>query len=325
MVILDFRCLVSDTRCTQAQAFALGTWANLLLQWVKYLTFCVTFGLKALPAEDVVLMWYAQYLSYTFKAHASVVNYLSGVKTLHVLLNFEVRGFEGFLLKLTVRGLHKSLSFYPKQALAITPLILLDIYSTLDHQDPVHATFWAACLTAFFLLLRKSNFMADSLNQKCLSHLLHRQDFRLTQHDVKVTLRWLKTNQFGQHLEFSLPVIPGSVLCPVCALANMWGLVPGEMGICFRRRTGQPFTYYQFHTLLRESLKAAGYQEQLFSSHSFCRGGTSFAFLCGVPTELIGLLGGWQSDCYFRYLEFPMEARAAVTALMKHRIQVMNW
>ena len=76
---------------------------------------------------------------------------------------------------------------------------------------------------------------------------------------------------------------------------------------------------------ITENFGFPGIPPQVFSSHSFRRGGYTFAFLCGVPTELIKLLGGWESDCYFHYLEFPMEARAAVTQLMKHRIQCMRW
>ena len=118
--------------------------------------------------------------------------------------------------------------------------------------------------------------------------------------------------------------MPRSVLCPVRALQNMCGLVPGD-GLCFRRRDGWPFTYYQFQVALRRSLRLTGYKEELYSSHSYHRGGCTFAFLCGVPSELIKLLGGWKSDCYLKYLEFPMEAHMAATHLMKNRIELMQW
>ena len=75
------------------QAFATGTWTNLLSQWVRYLHFCLSFNLIAFPAQDAVLSWYARFLAYKFKSHSSVVNYLSGVKTLHLLLDFDISGF----------------------------------------------------------------------------------------------------------------------------------------------------------------------------------------------------------------------------------------
>ena len=103
----EFAQLVMDTRNTQLQAFAQGTWDNLIMQCVKFLTFCIKFGLTALPVSDITLAWYAQFLSYSFESHSSVVNYLSGVKTLHVLLHFGVQGFQGLLVKLTVQGLRR--------------------------------------------------------------------------------------------------------------------------------------------------------------------------------------------------------------------------
>ena len=323
MVISDLKRLVRDTHATQSQAFASGTWKNLITQWVKYLSFCSIFGLNAFPACDAVLAWYVQYLSYTFKSHSSIVNYMSGVKTLHNLIGFHIKGFSGFLVKLTVRGLRRISQHQPCQALAINPVILNHMFYTLNMNDPLHVTFWAMCLTSFFLLLRKSNIVVDRLTDP-VSQLVHRRDITFNDHEALVTLRWSKTNQFGEHMIFSLPEISGSNLCPVLALKCMYGLVRGE-GVCFRRVSGKPMTYYQYHTLLRQSLSAAGYDAERYSSHSMRRGGTTFAFLCGVPSELIRVLGSWRSDCYLRYLEFPMEARAAATQLMKHRIQLMNW
>ena len=233
-------------------------------------------------------------------------------------------GFRVFLVRLTIRGLRRLNKHQPTQALAMNPIILNHIFNVLDHNNPEHVTFWAMCLTAFFLLLRKSNMVVDRLSDST-ANILQRTDILFRHSKVLVTLRWSKTNQFGEHLIFSLPRIPNSNLCPVTAIERMFGLVPASSGPCFRRLDGEAFTYYQFHVLLRQMLLKAGYPAHLYSSHSFRRGGSTFCFLCGVPSELIKLLGGWKSDCYLRYLEFPMEARVAVTRLMKHRIQVMNW
>ena len=307
------------------QAFATGTWTNLLTQWVRYLHFCLSFNLIAFPAQDTVLSWYARFLAYKFKLHSSVVNYLSGVKTLHLLLDFDISSFTGFLLKLTIKGVRKGLNYEPRQALAMNPVILHHIYQTLNLNCGDDATFWVLCLVSFFLLLHKSNVVIDSLTDFDINKLLCREDISFHNNGVWVTLRWSKTNQFGKHLNFSLPYIPGSVLCPTTALQKMWGLRPASTGPCFRRVDGAPVTYYQFQVKLRSCLKKKGYPEHLFSSHSFCRGGTTFAFLCGVPTELIKLLRGWKLEVFFRYLEFPLEARVATTELMKHCIQLLNW
>ena len=53
--IVDLQQVVVDAGKTQSQAFAAGTWDNLMIQWVKYLTFCISFGLVALPADNRTL------------------------------------------------------------------------------------------------------------------------------------------------------------------------------------------------------------------------------------------------------------------------------
>ena len=206
------------------------------------------------------------------------MNYLSGVKTLHALLEFDTEGFSGFMLKMTLRGLKRTNKHITKQALAMTPEILYKLYFTLDHTNGDDATFWAACLTMFFLLLRKSNAVADTLKSADDRKLLCRQDLEWKSDSVLITLRWSKTNQFGEHLTFSLPKVPGSNLCPVKALKNMVGLRPASRGWCFQRQDGRPFTYYQFHAKLKKGLRLIGLDASLYGSHSIRRGGPPIVF-----------------------------------------------
>ena len=66
-----------------------------------------------------------------------------------------------------------------------------------------------------------------------MSQLLCRQDLKMVNGELRVTLHWSKTNQFGEHLVFSLPEVENSVLCPVTAICNMIALVPGRTDLCF--------------------------------------------------------------------------------------------
>ena len=326
IVLADLQNLIDETRTSQLRAFAEGTMENLLVQWVKYLLFCTRFRLPAIPASTVVLTWFVQFLTRTLKSHKSIVNYLSGVKTLHVLLEVLVEGFSGLILKLTLRGIRRLNTHVPRQALPMTPNILIQIKACLDFTDSNDCTFWSICLTAFFLLLRKSNLIPDTLSNYDASKLLCRNDLCWTSHCVVVTLRWAKTNQFHEIMTYPLPRIEGSQLCPYTALAQAIKKVPAARNsLCFLRADGKPFTYYQFHTKLRKCLALCGHDPSLYSSHSFRRGVCTFSFLAGVPTELIKVLGGWKSDCYLQYLHFPVEARTAATELMTLRIQAVGW
>ena len=84
-----------------------------MVQWVKFLLFTITYNFVAIPASETTLTCYAQFLSYIFKSHASIINYLSGVKMLHLLLEADMLGFTGFLLKLMLRGLRRLNQYLP--------------------------------------------------------------------------------------------------------------------------------------------------------------------------------------------------------------------
>ncbi len=45
-----------------------------------------------------------------------------------------------------------------------------------------------------------------------------------------------------------------------------------------------------------------GLNPSSFSSHSFRRGGASWAFRSHVPGELVKVHGGWKSNTYLKYL-----------------------
>ena len=63
-------------------------------------------------------------------------------------------------------------------------------------------------------------------------------------------------------------------------------------------------TYTQYQRKLRDTLKRCKLNPSNYSSHSFRRGGASWAFHSKVPSELIQFHGDWHSDAYKIYLEF---------------------
>ena len=89
---------------SRRHAFVTGTYRNLHCQWVKYLKFCLYFDLTAFPVRGEILTWYAQYLSRALNTHDSIISYLSAIKLLHKLLEFSIKGFTSFQLKLTLQG-----------------------------------------------------------------------------------------------------------------------------------------------------------------------------------------------------------------------------
>ena len=81
-------------------------------------------------------------------------------------------------------------------------------------------------------------------------------------------------------------IVPASSQSPLFVYRSCSGIV-------------KPILKRQFVSVLRARLGAAKVaQSHLFCGHSFRGGGTSWAFLAGLPGELIQIFGDWHSDAY---------------------------
>ena len=63
-------------------------------------------------------------------------------------------------------------------------------------------------------------------------------------------------------------------------------------------------------------MRELGVPPDLYGTHSFRRGGASFALEAGVPLDTISLLGDWKSDAMFLYLHMPLSQRVAAQRVM---------
>lgn len=273
-----------------------------------------------------MLCLFAQFLSKTFKAVTSVRNYISGIHTLHSLLDLTCPAFGSLELKLTLRGLARSNPHCTKQASPITPQILRGIYYLLKLSNPVHATMWSLLLLGFFTLSRKSNLVVTGKNKFNPQKQLCRSDVISGKTGLLVRFRWSKTNQFGDRILWvPLVAIPGSVLCPVQAYRNMLALVPAsphDPAFVVPGRHMRPVTYESLQKFLKTCIAALGLDPSLYSSHSLRRGGATWAFQAQVPAELIKTHGDWKSHAYLRYLEFSLPQRMEVAQGMA--LEIVN-
>ena len=232
------------------------------------------FELPALPATTNILVWYTQFISTKLKSHASVVNYLAGVKKLHELLGCETSAFKGILLKMTLQGLRRENRHIPCRARPMTPAILRDMYKHLDMNIIVDAVFWCASLFAFFLLFRKSNLMPTTVEKFDPEKQLRHGDCVIVDDSkVVVGIRWAKNAQFGRELlTFPLPKLHNSALCPVAALKNVRRLVKhSQSDHIFKINQCNTLTYRMFQEKLKETVNKTGRDGQAFSSHSYRR------------------------------------------------------
>ena len=71
----------------------------------------------------------------------------------------------------------------------------------------------------------------------------------------------------------------------------------------------QAFTYNLFLNKLCDALNASGLPGKEYGTHSFRRGGASYAFQAGIPLKLIKILGDWKSNAVLLYLTVPLNIR----------------
>lgn len=287
--------------------------------------FCLHFKLDPYSASSEDLALYAQFLSRTLTSFSSIGGYISAVKVLFSIMDIPFPEKDIFL-HLTLKGLKRILARPVKQARPITPTILLDIYAVLNLRDPVDVTLWCSFVFSFFLMLRSSQLFPRSMANKFVNKIIKRRDIVVRGDSLLVNLYWTKTIQFNERkLVLPLGALPSSPLCPLNAFKLMKIMTPASQDssafVLKQQDTLIPIVYTQFHVLFRQLLQRAGYDGSTFSSHSFRRGGATWAFKNNVPEHLIKLQGDWKSDAFRRYLEVDVSDREKVFSAMSKSIK----
>ena len=307
------------------QAYAPGTFKNLHCQWELYFMFCEYFNLQDLPTCTQTLCLYARFLSRSFKSTQSIQNYLSGVKTLHVMLDLDFSNENIYQLKLLLRGIARKKLHVPTKAEPVSPTILRDIYPHLRLSHTFDCAWWSAILLMFFLMARKSNLFPNSLKDFDADKQLLRRDISLKDNLLIVNIKWSKTRQFGHSRDILVCSIPTSCLCPVSAYKNMLSLIPAkdtDPAFCFKSKSGLvPISYAKFQNKLRKTISKTGRDGNAYSSHGIRRGSCSFAFKSQIPSELIQSHGDWLSDAYKEYLQYDFQQKLSVSKQMCINIQ----
>ena len=288
------------------------------MQWNLYFNFCDYFEYACLPAQVNTLVHYVKFLDGKMKSHKTLLNYVARVKKLHVLLGVSTANFDDLEVYFTIKGLGNLSQHTPAPAKPMDPLLLTKIKAQLDLDRPKHKVFWALCITAFFILPRKSNLVADTKFDP--TKQLANKHVKITQDEQKLTLHlhWSKTHRPGQGpVKYTLRKIHGSSLCAYSALVDMQNTLPeaGDNDPLFRWPDGSAVKYREFMKMLRSALKGAGVEPAGYSTHSFRSGGATWAFNSGVPGEIIKIVGNWKSDCYLRYILISDQARDVAAQL----------
>jgi len=281
----------------------------------SYVRFCKSLGVSLVPATSDSLCMYAAYLA-QFLLPQSVYIYIHYVGLLHKESRLPNPLSDDWVLSSVLKGIRRTYGVPPRSRLPMTLDILRSIRSRLNLSNSLHASFWAICLVSFFGLFRKSHLLPVSHNKFDGHKQFTRLDFTPTSYGFLVTVRWSKTIQLGErHVYIPLVAIPQSILCPVRAINQAFFLTPqalsSHQAFCFKSptRTVSVFTYKRFMELLHIFISEIGLSPRDYGTHSFRRGGASFALDSGIPLDTIALMGDWKSDAMYLYLHMPLSQR----------------
>ena len=164
------------------------------------------------PISIQNLSLYIGLLSNSLK-YNSIPIYLNIVRLLHLEAGLQ-NPVDSWSIKMLLKGTKRVLGceVVPKEP--VTPALLLKIHALLDLSCPMHIVFWAATLTGFFGMLRKSNLFPS---QQCLlnNKFVKRSDFKNHKWGLSMTITWSKTIQYSERLHTvalpsidSLPPLP---------------------------------------------------------------------------------------------------------------------
>jgi len=287
--------LIAQRNATLQAAYADGTKRNMATHWEVYLEFCELYQNSRMQANIESLSLFIQYVSNRVKSPGAVQNYISGIKTMHIINELDISIFDDFCIKMMIRGVKVSKKHTPKKAALITPDILEKFYDSFDHTVANECTYWALFVLAFFLLARKSNLVPDTIATFDSNKQLVRGDIHIRDDYLEVTLKWSKTNQTGHKEVYPLLKNEGSKLCPVAAFKKMVSFYPAKEGspAFLLKRYGRvsSVTYRNYQDKLKSCVLALGLDPTLYTSHIFRRVGATYAFQCGVPAAQIKRLG----------------------------------
>ena len=241
---------------------------------------------------------------------------MSGIRTCLALLGLPIPDVNDRQMKMFTTGLKRVMPHAVKQAEPVTPEILLRISKVVNYRDQVELVVWTALLLGFYMFLRKSNLIPDTMETFNKAEQFCRSDISLLGLDkaMMIDIRWSKTIQYKQKI-LRVPVLPAKnkAICPVFWMHVMTALVPAVHDqSAFSLRLGGRQLALSANQLIyrfRKWLLLIGQEPVKFSLHSLRRGGATFVYQSDIETEMIKLLGDWASDAYKCYIDISMDKR----------------
>ena len=218
-----------------------------------------------------------------------------------------------------MQGLKRRLARTPFQVLPINPSVLKLMYREINISKKEDLALWCSYLVAFYCFFRKANTVPKD-SKFDPSKILTRENIGIDTEKrmVYVYCGFSKSNQFRKK-DMMIPIPanddPSLDLYRHVVLLMETVQAPTDAP-AFTYGQGRFIGYSQFTNRLKQILRKAGLNPDLFSGHSFRRGGASFLFSSGASQLMVQVLGGWSSLVYTRYLFMNESDRLDAQLLM---------
>ena len=276
----------------------------------KYLAYCHSVGVAPLPTSEAKLLNFVASMANQKLKHQTIKGYLSAVRHLQIECGGEDPRVEHMpLLELALRGVKREQACVPTRTRSpITPAVLGKPQQVWDPSNLNHIMLSAACCVAFFGFLRSGELTVAEPGGYDPGQHLTIGDVSVDNagQPTRVTLRikQSKTDPFrrGVSVHLHQTNVP---LCPVSALLAYLVLRGSQDGPLFQMEGGAPLSRTQLVSEVRAALQAAGMDPSKYAGHSFRIGAATTAAACGVPVDIIKMLGRWRSDAYQLYVKIP--------------------
>ena len=267
----------------------------------KYLRFCQTNNLKALPVIETNLMLFVTNISHTsvsnIKIHISAIKhhatYLIGqYGECYPRLYMLVRA-----IKRQKKKLHKRIP------VTVAELRLVHAYLNSSSLHVCDRTMlWAAVTTAFFGFLRSSEYVSAQTRKYDADTTLCFEDIIYKHPNLHIRIKASKTDPFREGCTICLSP-SGADICPVRNLQMYIAQHPIKKGPLFTYADHSLLTQRRLNSLLKSAIPTTS--KAPVSSHSLRIGAATTAAAAGLPRWLIQSMGRWSSDCFRTYIQIP--------------------
>ena len=295
----------------------------------RYLDFCGSFSITALPTSESTLCYFVTCLAQHGLSEGTIKTYLSGVRQLQIsyglqepLINQMPR------LRQILRGIkvEKGKAGCPHRSrLPITPMILRRMKPQWITGQPSFNSvmLWAAAVVTFFSFCRSGETTVGGEAQYDPSTHLSYSDVAVDDPDspsiVSLFIKQSKTDQERVGVRVIIGRT-GDDLCPISALLDYLRLRGSAPGALFIWQDGTPLTQSSFVTATRQALSAANLPAQDFAGHSYRIGAATTAAMAGIEDSTIQTLGRWKSASYRLYVRLDPQHLAAVSSTLSHHL-----